>query len=100
MPEEFLRLLLGGVGWGLGTLFAGQGDSPIKMNSEKVALVFSTDLMKKHLGKKITKSSSFPTNTIDPDEKQISMKRKVQAHSPSTSGQSGILVLNLYSITN
>ena len=26
MPEEFLRLLLGGVGWGLGTLFAGQGD--------------------------------------------------------------------------
>ena len=28
------------------------------------------------------------------------MKRKVQAHSPSTSGQSGILVLNRYSITN
>ena len=27
MPEEFLRLLLGGVGWGLGTLFAGQGDN-------------------------------------------------------------------------
>ena len=27
MPEEFLRLLLGGVGWGLGTLFAGQGDT-------------------------------------------------------------------------
>ena len=31
-------------------------------------------------------------------EGQISMKRKVQAHSPSTSGQSGILVLNPHSI--
>ena len=29
MPEEILRLLLGGVGWGLGTLFAGQGDKLI-----------------------------------------------------------------------
>ena len=28
------------------------------------------------------------------------MKIKVQAHSPSTSGQSGILVLNRYSITD
>ena len=28
------------------------------------------------------------------------MKRKVQAHSPSTSGQSGILVFNPYSINN
>ena len=33
MPEEFLRLLLGGVGWGLGTLFAGQGD--IVIHSKK-----------------------------------------------------------------
>ena len=28
MPEEILRLLLGGVGWGFGTMFAGQGDKP------------------------------------------------------------------------
>ena len=27
MPEELLRLLLGGVGWGFGTMFAGQGDN-------------------------------------------------------------------------
>ena len=26
MPEEFLRLLLGGVGWGFGLMFARQGD--------------------------------------------------------------------------
>ena len=74
-----------------------------KRNSEKVVVMFSTDLMKKHLGKymqTITKSSLFFTNQIDPNEKQLSMKRKVQAHSPSTSGQSGILVLNRYSITN
>ena len=28
MPEEFPGPLRGGVGWGLGTLFAGQGDNP------------------------------------------------------------------------
>ena len=27
MPEEFLQLLLGGVGWGFGLMFAGQGDT-------------------------------------------------------------------------
>ena len=27
MPEEILRLLLGGVGWGFGLMFAGQGDN-------------------------------------------------------------------------
>ena len=26
MPEEILRLLLGGVDWGFGLMFAGQGD--------------------------------------------------------------------------
>ena len=26
MPEEFLQLLLGGVGWGFGLMFARQGD--------------------------------------------------------------------------
>ena len=26
MPEVFLRLLLGGVGWGFGTMLAGRGD--------------------------------------------------------------------------
>ena len=26
MPEEILRLLLGGVGWGFGLMFAGQGE--------------------------------------------------------------------------
>ena len=31
MPEEFLRLLLGGVGWGLGTLFSGQGDRSVEI---------------------------------------------------------------------
>ena len=35
MPEEFLRLLLGGVGWGLGTLFAGQGDTSTELVSDK-----------------------------------------------------------------
>ena len=48
----------------------------------------------------ITKSSLFPTNCTDSDEKQLSMKIKVQVHSPPTSGQSGIPVLNRYSITN
>ena len=27
MPEEFLRLLLGGVGWGFGLMLARQGDN-------------------------------------------------------------------------
>ena len=72
-----------------------------KRNSEKVAMNFSTDLMKKHLGNTCTQSQNLLCFLqTDPDEKQISMKIKVQAHSPSTSEQSGILVLNRYSITN
>ena len=31
MPEEFLRLLLGGVGWGFGLMLARQGDRPLAM---------------------------------------------------------------------
>ena len=41
MPEEFLRLLLGGVGWGLGTLYARQGDtlSEVTLSHEDNCLV-------------------------------------------------------------
>ena len=73
----------------------------MRKDFREISMMFLTDLMKKHLGEyveEITKLSSFSTNQTTINEKQISLKRKVQTRSPSTSGQSGYLVLNPNSI--
>ena len=63
MPEEILRLLLGGVGWGLGTLFAGQGDIarfPMNVNFANIQLILLV-----HIGDNRSTSCRLCSDKLD-----------------------------------